>query len=209
MFYEQIPCGGDRNFSYLLGDEESREAALVDPGYGPGELVERVRAANLRLVWILNTHGHSDHTGGNEEVRELTGARLAAFGCGDHPLKDDDRLHLGNLEIRVLHTPGHTHDSVCFLASGKLVTGDTLFVGKVGGTHGPDNARLEFDSLRGKICALPPETEVWPGHDYGVRPSSTIGDELRENPFLLRTTFESFLDLKGNWAEYKRIHGIK
>jgi hydroxyacylglutathione hydrolase len=209
MIFEQIPCGGDRNFSYLLGDLESREAALVDPGYGPGELVERARVAGLRLVWILNTHGHSDHTGGNEEIRELTGARLAASGCGDHPLKDDDRLYLGNLEIRVLHTPGHTRDSVCFLVSGKLITGDTLFVGKVGGTHDSDSARLEYESLRGKLCQLPPETEVWPGHDYGVRPSSTIGDELRENPFLLRTTFESFLDLKSNWAEYKRIHGIK
>ncbi len=92
---------------------------------------------------------------------------------------------------------------------GRLITGDTLFVGKVGGTHDADSARLEYDSLRGKICSLPPETEVWPGHDYGVRPSSTIGDELRENPFLLRATFESFLDLKSNWAEYKRIHGIK
>lgn len=209
MIFEQILCGGDRNFSYVLGDEESRDAALIDPGYEPEMLVQRVRDLDLRLIWILNTHGHSDHTGGNETVRRLTQARLAAVGIGDLSLKDGDRVPLGRLGILVLHTPGHTRDSACFLSEGKLFTGDTLFVGKIGGTHDIDSARLEFDSLHRKICVLPPETEVWPGHDYGVRPSSTIRDELRENPFLLRESFESFLDLKNNWAEYKRVHGIK
>jgi hydroxyacylglutathione hydrolase len=209
MIFEQVRCGGDRNFSYLLGDEESREAALVDPGYSPEMLVERVKGHRLRLRWILNTHGHSDHTGGNDAVRRMTGARIAAHSAGDHPLEDGSLVPLGGLEIKAIHTPGHTLDSICFLVEGRLITGDTLFVGKVGGTYDREAARLEFDSLHGKLCALPPETEVWPGHDYGVRPSSTIGDELRENPFLLRTTFESFLDLKTNWAEYKRIHGIK
>ena len=208
MIFEQIRCGGDRNFSYLLGDEESLEATLVDPGYGPEMLVERVRARGLRLLWILNTHGHSDHTGGNDTVRRLTRARLAAFGGGDVPLQDGDRLPLGRREIQVIHTPGHTGDSICLLIDGKLFTGDTLFVGKIGGTQDPRSARLEYDSLHERICTLPRETEVWPGHDYGVRPSSTIGDELRENPFLLRESFEAFLDLKNNWAEYKRIHGI-
>jgi hydroxyacylglutathione hydrolase len=209
MIFEQILCGGDRNFAYLVGDEESREAVLIDPGYGPEMLVERIQRLGLHLVWILNTHGHHDHTGGNEAVRRLTQARVAAFGCGDVPLKDGDRLPVGRREILTLHTPGHTRDSVCFLVEGKLVTGDTLFVGKIGGTPDVASARLEFDSLHQKIVTLPPQTEVWPGHDYGVRPRSTIGDETRENPFLLRETFEAFLDLKDNWAEYKRLHGIK
>lgn len=209
MIFEQIRTAGDRNFSYLLGDEASREAALVDPGYLPEMLVSRVRERGLRLSLILNTHGHPDHTGENDAVRRLAGARLAAFGRGDIKLGHGDRVHLGHLQLTVLHTPGHTEDSVCFLAGGKLVTGDTLFVGKIGGTGTREAARREFDSLHNVLAVLPLETEVWPGHDYGVRPSSTIGDELRENPFLLCPSFEAFCDLKDNWAEYKRTHGIQ
>jgi glyoxylase-like metal-dependent hydrolase (beta-lactamase superfamily II) len=209
MIFEQIRTAGDRNFSYLVGDEASKEAALVDPGYLPEMLVERVRDHGLRLVFVLNTHGHPDHTGGNDAVRGLTGARLVAFGRGDLPVRHGDRFRVGRLEITALHTPGHTEDSVCFLVQGKLFTGDTLFVGKVGGTGDRRSARLEYDALRQVLGVLPPETEVWPGHDYGVRPSSTIGDELRENPFLLRDSFESFCELKDNWLEYKRTHGIQ
>jgi hydroxyacylglutathione hydrolase len=209
MIFEQVHISGDRNFSYLIGDEASREGAVVDPGSDAELLVERARKLGLKLVWILNTHGHYDHTSANDAVRQLSGAKIAAFGGGDHPLRDGEILPLGKLGIRVIHTPGHTPDSTCFLVKGKLVTGDTLFVGKIGGTGDAASARLEYDALHEKLCTLPPETEVWPGHDYGVRPSSTIGDELRENPFLLRESFEAFLDLKQNWAEYKRTHGIK
>ena len=209
MIFEQIATAGDRNFSYLIGDEVSGEAALVDPGYRPDLLLERVRARKLRLLYVLNTHAHADHTGENAAVIQRTGARLAAFGHGDLPLAHGDRIRLGGLEIETLHTPGHTEESVCFRVEGKLITGDTLFVGKIGGTSGRDAARREYDSLHRVLCVLPPETEVWPGHDYGVRPSSTLGDELRENPFLLRESFESFCELKDNWAEYKRAHGIR
>ncbi|MBT4484431.1 MAG: hypothetical protein HOC71_12230 [Candidatus Latescibacteria bacterium] len=89
------------------------------------------------------------------------------------------------------------------------MTGDTLFVGKVGGTGLGNDARDEYRSLHEKLIPLPEDTRVWPGHDYGVRPSSTIGEELRENPFILRNSLEEFVELKKNWAEYKRKHGIK
>ena len=90
-----------------------------------------------------------------------------------------------------------------------MITGDTLFVGKVGGTDLGDSARDEYHSLFDKLLKLPDQTQVWPGHDYGVRPSSTIADERRENPFLLCSSFEDFVDLKRNWTKYKQEHGIK
>jgi hydroxyacylglutathione hydrolase len=208
MIFEQIAIGGDRNFAYLVGDERTREVAVIDPGHGPELLVSRAASLGVEIRLVLNTHGHSDHTAGNHALVQRTGARLAAFGSGDPPLQDGGVLRLGTIEMRILHTPGHTFDSICFLTGDNLVTGDTLFVGKIGGTPDAESARVEYDSLHQKICALPPETKVWPGHDYGLRPSSTIGDELRTNPFLLCPDFESFLDLKTNWIEYKRTHGI-
>lgn len=208
MIFEQIAVGGDRNFAYLVGDGQTRQAAAIDPGNGPELLVRRAGSLGVEIRFVLNTHGHLDHTGGNLAVQQLTGARLAAFAGGDMPLRDGDFLRLGELKIETVHTPGHTTDSVCFLAAENLVTGDTLFVGKVGGTYDRESALLEYRALKERICTLPPETRVWPGHDYGIRPSSTVGEELRTNPFLLCPDFESFFDLKNNWAEYKRIHGI-
>jgi glyoxylase-like metal-dependent hydrolase (beta-lactamase superfamily II) len=210
MIFEQIALeGGDRNYAYLVADEATREAAIVDPGYDGKRLVDMVKERGLNLMYVLNTHPHGDHSGDNAVVTRATGAQLAAFGQGDVPLKDGDVLALGALELRIIHTPGHTPDDICILVEGKLITGDTLFVGKVGGTDFGESARIEFESLHRLLDMLDDEVEVWPGHNYGVRPSSTIGAERRENPFLLRTDFEDFLWLKKNWLQYKEEHGIK
>ncbi|MHB9028435.1 MAG: hydroxyacylglutathione hydrolase family protein [Candidatus Latescibacterota bacterium] len=213
MILEQIPAGGDRNFSYGVADEDSHEAAVVDPGFPPARELDFLQRNGLILRYIINTHGHSDHTGGNEMLAAQTGSRIAVHASSrlrhDIDLRDGDVLRLGNTELHIIHTPGHTADSLCILVQGNLITGDTLFVGKVGGTGYGRDARDEYESLHRKLLTLPPETHILPGHDYGVRPSSRIGDELRENPFILRDSFESFLDLKKNWAEYKRVHGIK
>jgi len=212
VIFLQLSAGGDRNFSYLVADESSKEAAVVDPGSPPRDEMQAIAKHGLTLKYIVNTHDHFDHTGGNTELARETGARIAmhrsARSRRDIDLSDGDTLRLGGIELKVIHTPGHTPDSVCILAESELVTGDTLFVGKVGGTGFGRDARDEYESIRRKLMTLPPETRVWPGHDVGVRPSSTIGDELRENPFILRDSFEGFLDLKKNWLEYKRTHGI-
>ena len=212
MLFEQINAGGDRNFSYLIADESSREAAVVDPGSPATRELRALERHRLVLRYIINTHDHYDHTGGNAELARYTGADIAMHRAArsrrDITLEDGDMLMLGDLALRIIHTPGHTRDSICILAGKELMTGDTLFVGKVGGTGYGQDARDEYDSLHLKLMTLPPETRVWPGHDVGVRPSSTIGDELRENPFILRDSFEAFVDLKRNWAAYKREHGI-
>ena len=213
MIVEQLSAGGDRNFSYLIGDETTGEAAIIDPGSPALNERRALERSRLALKYIINTHDHYDHTGGNEELARLTGAKIAmhhqARSRHDIDLTDGDTLFLGGLGLSIIHTPGHTRDSICILAGPDLFTGDTLFVGKVGGTGLGSDALDEYQSLHTKLMILPPETRVWPGHDVGVRPSSTIGDERRENPFIIRDSIESFLDLKRNWAAYKIQHGIK
>jgi hydroxyacylglutathione hydrolase len=212
MIFEQIRVGGDRNFAYLAGDEGARAAVVVDPAHNPELVLERAAAHGLAVACLVNTHGHPDHVNGNATILARTGAQwLHAGAPGAH---DGARLPLGRLTLTFIHTPGHTPDSLCLLVEesgspGKLITGDTLFVGKVGGTGFGEDARAEYSSLHEKLLSLPDETEVWPGHDYGLAPSSTIGHERRTNPFLLRESFEAFVELKVNWFEYKRRHGIR
>jgi len=211
VIFEQIRVGGDRNLAYLIGDDETRLGAVVDPAHDPALVLERAGARALTIAYLVNTHGHFDHAGGNEHVLARTRARLIAAGPGG--AGDGEVFALGAVVLRVIHTPGHSPDSLCLLAQapgepGKLCTGDTLFVGKVGGTGFGDDARAEYESLHRKLLALPDDTEVWPGHDVGTAPRSTIGHERRTNPFLLRASFEEFVELKRHWAEYKRAHGI-
>jgi glyoxylase-like metal-dependent hydrolase (beta-lactamase superfamily II) len=208
MIFEQIRTGGDRNFAYLVGDEKTKQAAVVDPSNDPALVLERAEENGLEVKLLINTHGHYDHSDGNSHVQSKTDAELVAGGAAD-----GETFSLGDVELKVIHTPGHTSDGICILASEpgetpKLMTGDTLFVGKVGGTGYGDDARAEYDSIHQKLMTLPVETEVWPGHDYGVAPSSTIGNEKKTNPFILREGFEDFVDLKRNWLAYKREHGI-
>jgi len=212
MIFEQIRVGGDRNFGYLVGDKESGTAIAVDPAYNPRLIYDLAGERGLTIRAIACTHSHFDHTNGNDELRELTGAKVwmheSAAGAEERGVRDGEEIEMGGLRVNVIHTPGHTADSVCYLVGGRLLSGDTLFVGKVGGTGYGDDARAEYDSLHTKLLALPDETEVWPGHDYGVRPSSTIGEEKRSNPFLIQPGFEAFLELKKNWLQYKKEHGI-
>lgn len=211
MIFEQIKIGGDRNFAYLFGDEKSKLAAVVDPAFHPEKLLELAEKHGLKIKYAVNTHAHYDHSNGNDYIIKRTGARLVGYALRKPAMSigDGDELSLGELKIKVVHTPGHTTDSICILADNKLMTGDTLFVGKVGGTGYGQDARQEYDSLHNKLMVLPDNVEVYPGHDYGVAPMSTIGNEKKTNPFLLRDSFEAFLELKKNWLEYKRIHGIE
>ena len=110
--------------------------------------------------------------------------------------------------MTILHTPGHTEDSICIHIEDAVFTGDTLFVGKVGGTGFGSGAREEYASLHKKLLVLPDSTRVFPGHDYGTAAQSTIGRERRTNPFLLQPNFEAFVHLKQNWLSYKKEHGI-
>ena len=135
-------------------------------------------------------------------------AYKAAASNPDIPLDHGSELRLGDLTIAALFTPGHYLDSMCFLVGDKLMTGDTLFVGCIGGTRDRENAQTQFHSLFDVILNLDDAIEVCPGHDYGEKPISSIGYERRTNPFLQRTDFADFTWLKEHWEEYKAEHGL-
>ena len=212
LVFEQVRTGGDRNFGYLLGDRRAKKAVLVDPSYDPKKLVQRAEAQGLTVTHILNTHGHSDHTNGNAKARKLTGAPLVAHRRAasrpEIPVDHGDQLTVGGLTLELLYTPGHAEDHICVRVGEICLTGDILFVGKIGGTGSEADARTEYQSLHQVLMPLPDATTVWPGHDYGCRPASTIGLEKRTNPFLQCPDIEAFLELKAGWAEYKRKNGL-
>ena len=214
MIFEQVEVGGDRNFGYVIADEQTREAVIIDAAYMPERMLQEVARYGLSVRFIISTHSHKDHVAGNDYLIERTSAPVVMHESTAHPctmrVKDNEKLAVGNLRLRFLHTPGHIPDHICVLAADKLVTGDLLFVGKIGGTgpHFPgSDPRQQWESLQ-RLTQLDHAIEVWPGHDYGVRPSSTIGNEMATNPFLLAKTYEDFVYLKDHWAEYKKAHGI-
>ena len=212
LILEQIRTGGDRNFAYLVGDREAGVAAVIDPSFDPATVVERAHTQGLKVVYVVNTHGHDDHTNGNGEACRLTGAPLAAFSPNaDHRLDDGDMLEVGTLRLRSLHTPGHADDHLVLFEEGNrfALTGDLLFVGKVGGTSRRTAARMEWVSLHRLLDTAGDDVTIWPGHDYGCRPASTIGMERRTNPFLGCEDFESFVDLKERWPVFKTEHGLR
>lgn len=198
MYFRQIQQHGD-NFSYIIADDNTREAAVVDSSYNAGELTRIIQSEHLKLKYVISTHSHSDHTAGNEELRSLFKAKTIAHALArtrpDIAVSDGDTITVGALNIKIIHTPGHTPDSICLLADGKLLTGDTLFVGECGRTDLPGgNSRSMYESLFNKLTKLDDAIEVYPGHDYGPKPSSTIGEEKRSNYTLQPRTLTEFIN---------------
>jgi glyoxylase-like metal-dependent hydrolase (beta-lactamase superfamily II) len=196
----QIAAGDMANFSYLVYCPATRKGIAIDPSFAPGTLLEKARQLNLTLELLINTHGHRDHSAGNGEVLAATGAILAGHPLdvpgAELALEEGSRIPLGEDFIDVLHTPGHTPGSITLHPPGALITGDTLFVTRVGRADLPgSDAEALYRSLR-RLAALPPETRVYPGHDYGPVPSSTIGYELVHNPYLQCPDLPSFIRLR-------------
>ncbi len=212
MYFEQFRCGGDRNFGYLLADPDAGKCAVIDPSPNPDALIKAAADHGLEIVYIINTHDHYDHTGGNSRVKAISKARLVLHSSSpmaELKVNEGDVLSVASMKLEILHTPGHTGDSISILAERRLITGDFLFVGKIGGTMGREDALIQFNNLK-RVMALDSGITIWPGHDVGVKPNSTIGEERKNNPFCKRLhDFEEFYYLKEHWAEYKRKHNIE
>jgi glyoxylase-like metal-dependent hydrolase (beta-lactamase superfamily II) len=201
-------------FCYLIIDESSRSAAIIDPAFDTGKILSYLSDRRLTLTHIINTHGHADHTAGNAAIQKATQAKLYMhrgelshlkglmhktfslfLGGQGSPLPDafmeeGDTIMAGRIRLSVLHTPGHTRGSVSIHTEGHVFTGDTLFVGGVGRTDLPGGSHRELlSSIHNKIYTLPDHTIVWPGHDYGSAPHSTVGREKAENPYTRCSSF--------------------
>jgi glyoxylase-like metal-dependent hydrolase (beta-lactamase superfamily II) len=198
MFFKQIKNRGD-NFSYIIADEETKEAVVVDPSLNGDAIIRLAREQGLIVRYVVDTHSHLDHTADNKKIRSGLGGRIVAHrlfeGYKDVGVSDGDVLKVGKVTIRVIHTPGHTPDGICLLVDGKLLTGDTLFVGECGRTDLPGSSVEDmYHSLFDKLMRLDDAIEVYPGHDYGPRPSSTISMERRTNYTLEKRTLEEFVE---------------
>lgn len=199
MIFKQVPVGTFQNFSYIVGDEEAGVAAIVDPAWEVEKLMELCDRLGLKVSYVINTHSHHDHVQGDESVAKRTGARIVMHEQSpllkDMAVKDGDVIEIGSLKMTALYTPGHCPDHICLLVDGKLLTGDTLFVGECGRTDlaGGNSGEL-YDSLQKKILPLEDSIEVYPGHDYGPKPSSTIGHERKSNYTLKPRTREEFIE---------------
>jgi len=225
LYFAQVPVGEMANFAYLLGSRETRECLLVDPAWSVDALLDQAEADGMRVTGALVTHYHQDHVGGSifgmeieglarlmarapvrvhvnareaEGVRKVTG--LSASDLVAHA--GGDVLALGGMQVRLLHTPGHTPGSQCFLveeagAPGRLVSGDTLFLGSCGRVDLPGgDPEALFHSLE-HLGRLPDDTLLYPGHLYSADPSSTIGEQKRSNPYLRVARLEDFLGFMG------------
>jgi hydroxyacylglutathione hydrolase len=197
MFFKQVMQRGD-NFSYIIADDSTKEAAVVDPSFNADAITRIVKEQNLNVKYVINTHDHFDHTASNEELRSNFGAKLVAHKLShlnkDISLVDGEVIRVGEIAIKVIHTPGHTRDGICLLVDGKLLTGDTLFVGECGRTDLPGGSAEDlYHSLFDKLMKLDDNIEVYPGHNYGSKPYSTIGIEKRTNYVLKKRTVEEFI----------------
>lgn len=199
MILEQILVGDMANFTYILAD--GNKAAVIDPSWDLDKILNMLEKYNLKLEYIINTHSHFDHTLGNDQLKTLTNARIAMHKNvpldKDIELDEGSIIKMNSIEIRVLYTPGHTKDSICLLTDKILFTGDTLFVDSCGRTDLPGgDARELYDSLQ-RLARLDENIKVYPGHNYGSKPYSTIGYEKRNNIVFKPKSKEEFLALLG------------
>ena len=208
MITKQIIVGSMAVCCYIVACEKTNKAAVIDPGGDEDRVLSEVDAMGVTVDYIIATHGHPDHVCGIRRIQEATGAKIVMHSedalffdkqevknyfsmlglepCPpvDVKVKEGDEIALGEVRLKVLHTPGHTPGGMCLYNAPDLITGDTLFVGGLGRTDFPGGSHQELlQSIHAKLLVLPADTVVWPGHGYGGN-RSTIGEEKRTNPFL-------------------------
>ncbi len=222
IIFKQLELGPMGNCIYLIGCARTREAAVIDPAWDASAIRKTVQDLELELGHILVTHAHPDHINALEEMLDTTDAAaymnseeigymrtmtnryqvptgfMARHSGKIHAVGDEEEIRVGDIAVRCIHTPGHTPGSQCFLAGGHLFSGDTLFVNACGRVDlpGGDAAKMWW-SLNHRLRALDDDLILHPGHDEADRPSSTLGDEKRRNPYLQFDSVDQFLRMMG------------
>ena len=207
LFLHQMELGPMQNFIYIVGCERTKEAAVVDPAWDVPAILKAAKNHNLNIKTILLTHTHFDHINGVEELLKVTDARVfvhkkeaTAFGYSTNikKIESGDEVKIGDHTMTFIHTPGHTPGSQCFYIGGQLIAGDTLFIKGCGRCDLPGGDPEEmYNSLTNKLKKMDDHTKLYPGHNYGDVPVSTMGDEKKGNPYLLCQSAEQFLRLTG------------
>jgi glyoxylase-like metal-dependent hydrolase (beta-lactamase superfamily II) len=194
MFVKMFTVGMIQTNCFIVGDTQTEEAVVIDPGFDSASeaksILKEIERNRFRVKFIINTHGHPDHTSGNKTMKEATGASILIHEydapllrnpSADKTIREGDLVELGEVKLRVLHTPGHSKGSIALLGTDAVFSGDTLFAGGIGRYDLPGGSLEEImNSLKNKLLILPDHLKVYPGHG----PVTTIGEEKRSNPFL-------------------------
>jgi len=202
MKVHQIEVGNMQNFTYIVSDEETGDAIIIDPSWDLDKIEEIITRNDLKIKYIVNTHHHFDHTLGNEAMVKSTGAKIIQYESStlnhDISVSDGDKIKFGNSELSVLHTPGHSKDSICLIGADKIFSGDTLFVGNCGRVDLPGGSAKElYHSLMDIISNLDENWVLYCGHNYGSSTTSTIGNEKQTNFVLQKRTEQEFVEIMG------------
>jgi len=192
-----------QNFTYVLEDEETKESVVIDPSWDLELVLETIERNDLKVKYIINTHHHFDHTIGNDAMVNHTKSKILQHESStlknDVRISDGEKITFGKSELIVIHTPGHSKDSICLVGDGKIFSGDTLFVGNCGRIDLPGGSAKElYHSLFDILYKLDDNLVLYPGHNYGSSPHSTVGKEKKTNFVLQPRTELEFLDFMGS-----------
>jgi len=209
LYLKQLEIGPMQNFVYLVGDKTTREVLVVDPAWEVDQILEAAQKDDLKVKGALITHTHFDHINGLDDLLQKTDGVVyihkneAEFLKGMKQnikkVKGADTVKIGHVEITLIHTPGHTPGSQCFLVDGNLISGDTLFINACGRCDLPGgSASAMYESLD-RLAKLGDDTRLYPGHNYADDPVSTIGMEKKNNPYMKIQDQEGFLKYRMGW----------
>jgi hydroxyacylglutathione hydrolase len=218
LYFKQIEIGPMQNYVYLIGSMETRKVAVVDAAWEIDTILKIAKQDEMEITHAFVTHTHPDHVGGGFAGMEIDGVTELLEKCkakvvvhkaeaeflkglsSSDMIKSDngDKVDVGGLEIQLMHTPGHTPGSQCFLVDGRVVSGDTMFIDACGRVDFPGgNPEQMYNSLTQKLMALPDETILFPGHNYAPLPHATIGEQKKTNPYLRFASLKQFLAAMG------------
>jgi glyoxylase-like metal-dependent hydrolase (beta-lactamase superfamily II) len=218
LYFKQLEIGPMQNYVYLVGSLETRKVAVVDAAWEIDTILKIAKQDEMEITHAFVTHTHPDHVGGGFAGMEIDGVTELLEKCkakvvvhkaeaeflkglsASDLIKTDhgDKIVVGGIEIELMHTPGHTPGSQCFLVDNRIVSGDTLFIDACGRVDFPGgNPEQMYNSLTQKLMALPDETILFPGHNYAALPHATIGEQKKTNPYLRFTSLKQFLGAMG------------